>query len=50
MESSILLFYHVNSVVEISRSLQYMVREHLVEEGNVHQRKAGHGIIRKYYD
>lgn len=27
-------------------SLQYMVREHLVEESNSHQRKAGHGIIR----
>lgn len=29
-------------------SLQYMVREHLVEESNAHQRKAGHGMIRKY--
>ncbi len=24
-----------------------MVREHLVEPGNGHQRKAGHGVIRK---
>lgn len=29
-----------------SRNLQYMVREHLVEETNEHQRKAGHGLIR----
>jgi NAD+ kinase len=29
-----------------SRNLQYMVREHLVEESNSHQRKASHGIIR----
>ncbi len=24
-----------------------MVREHLVEQSNLHQRKAGHGVIRK---
>lgn len=29
-------------------SLQYMVREHLVEQANTHQRKAGHGVIRKH--
>jgi len=29
-----------------SRNLQYMVREHLVEESNAHQRKAGHDMIR----
>lgn len=28
-------------------SLQYMVREHLVEEGSTYEKKAGHGIIRK---
>ena len=26
-----------------------MVREHLVEKGNEHQKRAGHGIIRKYH-
>ena len=34
--------------VKPSLSLQYMVREHLVEESNSHHRKAGHGIIRKW--
>lgn len=29
-----------------SRNLQYMVREHLVENNNFHQKKAGHSIIR----
>jgi NAD+ kinase len=29
-----------------STSLQYMVREHLLEEGNLYQKAAGHGLIR----
>ncbi len=28
-------------------SLQYMVREHLVEEGSSYQEKAGHGFLSK---
>lgn len=38
---------HVMSTMHLS-SLQYMVREHMVEEGMTHHLKsAGHSIIRK---
>lgn len=32
--------------IAVGYSVQYMVREHLVELGNEHQRKAGHGMVR----
>jgi hypothetical protein len=30
-------------------SLQYMVREHLVEQGSTYQKKGGQGLIRKSF-
>jgi hypothetical protein len=40
---------YVSPVFHLFRfSLQYMIREHLVEETNAHQLKAGHGMISKF--
>jgi hypothetical protein len=40
-------YYYLISIIYYDTSLQYMVREHLVDDDNSHQKKAGHGVIRK---